>query len=103
MKPRHQGGYNTSHTDYCERTLVTLLRGLGPWKESVYVIGGLVPRYLINRPIESGGPPQHVGTTDVDIVLDLRILANVEAYRHLEENLTHMGFERGISDEGRVQ
>jgi hypothetical protein len=22
------------------------LRGLGPWKESVYLIGGLTPRYL---------------------------------------------------------
>ncbi len=103
MKPRHQGGYTAAHTDYCERTLVTLLRGLGPWKKSVYVIGGLVPRYLIRRPAEAEGPPPHVGTTDVDIVLDLAILANVEAYQHLEENLRRMGFERGTNDEGRVQ
>lgn len=53
MKPRHQGGYDPAHTDYCERILVTLLRGLGPWKESVYLIGGLVPRYLIRQAVET--------------------------------------------------
>lgn len=103
MKPRHQGGYDAAHTDYCERTLVTLLRGLGPWKESVYLIGGLVPRYLIRQPVETAGPPPHVGTTDVDIVLDLQVLSDVEAYQRLEENLRRMGFERGKNDEGRTQ
>jgi len=49
MKPEHQGGYTALHTELCERTLVTLLRGLGPWKAGIYVIGGLVPRYLIPR------------------------------------------------------
>jgi hypothetical protein len=103
MKPRHQGGYDAAHTDYCERTLVTLLRGLGPWKESVYLIGGLVPRYLIKQRVETEGPPPHIGTTDVDIVLDLQVLADVEAYHRLEENLRRMGFERGQNDEGRTQ
>lgn len=103
MKPRHQGGYSAAHTEYCERTLVTLLRGLGPWKKSVYVIGGLVPRYLVRRADDAGGPPPHVGTTDVDLVLNLEILADVEAYRRLEVNLKQMGFERGTNDEGRAQ
>jgi hypothetical protein len=103
MKPRHQGGYDAAHTDYCERTLVTLLRGLSPWKESVYLIGGLVPRYLIKRPVGAAGPPPHIGTTDVDIVLNLEVLADVEAYHRLEENLRRMGFERGKNDEGRAQ
>ena len=26
---------------------MTLLRGLGPWKESVFLVGGLTPRYLV--------------------------------------------------------
>lgn len=103
MKPRHQGGYDAAHTDYCERTLVTLLRGLGPWKRSVYLIGGLVPRYLIVQPLESAGSRPHVGTTDVDIVLDLAVLADAEAYERLEANLKRMGFERGRNDDGHVQ
>jgi hypothetical protein len=44
-----------------------------------------------------------VGTTDVDLVLDLDVLAQVEAYRRLEQNLRTLGFERGTNDEGRVQ
>jgi hypothetical protein len=45
----------------------------------------------------------HIGTTDVDIVLDLEVLADVDAYQRLEENLRRMGFERGKNDEGHLQ
>lgn len=80
MKPKHQGGYTELHAELCERTLVTLLRGLGPWKAGVYLAGGLVPRYLIPRPSGgSDGPPPHAGPTDVDLVLDVEMLATVEA------------------------
>ena len=68
----------------CERVLVTLLRGLGPWKDSVFLIGGLAPRYLVrDRPPVV---PAHAGTLDVDIVVDLQILADTQAYHSLEEN-----------------
>ena len=102
MKPKHVGGYTPVHTELCERTLVTLLRGLGPWKQHVYVVGGLVPRYLISQSGDSE-IPSHAGTTDVDIVLNLELLINVEAYRTLEKNLKHMGFNRGINDDGNPQ
>lgn len=46
-KPPTLDGYSDQHTLDCERVLVTLLRGLGPWKDSVYLIGGLTPRYLV--------------------------------------------------------
>lgn len=101
LKPGHEGGYTSDHADLCERTLVTLLRGLGPYKQGVYVIGGLVPRYLIPR--GPGAGPPHAGTTDVDLVLDLSVLATIEAYRRLEQNLKAMGFERGRNDEGQAQ
>jgi hypothetical protein len=103
MKPKHQGGYTSLHAELCERTLVTLLRGLGPWKASIYLIGGLVPRYLIASPSDEEVRLPHVGTTDVDIVLDLDMLAEVEAYRRLEENLRALGFVRGTNEEGNPQ
>ena len=62
-KPQTRAGYTLSQTVTCERTLVTLLRGLGPWKESVYLVGGLAPRYLA-----PGAEPPHAGTLDVDVV-----------------------------------
>lgn len=95
-KPVTLDGYSDQYTVDCERVLVTLLRGLGPWKESVYLVGGLVPRYLVAaRPPTV---PAHAGTLDVDIVIDLQILADTEAYHTLEDNLKKMGFERAENE-----
>ncbi len=103
MKPGHRGGYTAAHATLCERTLVTLRRGLGPWKGGVYLIGGLVPRYLVDRPLDPAVREPHAGTTDVDLVLDLAMLAEVEAYRRLETNLRALGFVRGSNDTGQAQ
>jgi hypothetical protein len=90
-KPQFHGLYDRQVTEDCERVLVTLLRGLGPWRESIFLVGGLVPRYLIKgRPPEI---PAHAGTGDVDVVVDLAVLADVEAYKTLEENLLRLGFK----------
>jgi hypothetical protein len=98
-KPATFDGYDDEYTVECERVLVTLLRGLGPWKESVFLIGGLTPRYLVAaRPPDV---PPHAGTLDVDIVIDLQILADTQAYQTLEENLHKMGFERATNAEGQ--
>lgn len=95
-KPKTLDCYSDQYTQDCERILVTLLRGFGPWKESVYLVGGLTPRYLVRaRPPVV---PAHAGTLDVDIVIDLQILADTEAYHTLEDNLRKMGFERAEND-----
>jgi hypothetical protein len=98
-KPATLDGYTDKYTLDCERVLVTLLRGLGPWKDSIYLVGGLTPRYLVSaRPPVV---PPHAGTLDVDIVIDLQILADTEAYHTLEDNLRRMGFERAKNDKGQ--
>jgi len=97
-KPATLDGYSDQNTLDCESVLVTLLRGLGPWKDSVYLVGGLTPRYLVAaRP---PAVPAHAGTLDVDIVIDLQILADTEAYHTLEDNLKRMGFERAENGAG---
>lgn len=98
-KPATFKGYSDQYTCDCERVLVTLLRGLGPWKDSVYLIGGLTPRYLV--PARPPVVPAHAGTMDVDIVIDLQILTDTEAYRTLEDNFKKMGFERAKSESGK--
>jgi len=97
IKPTSLDGYSDAYTLDCERVLVTLLRGIGPWKESVYLVGGLTPRYLV--PKRPPAVPAHAGTLDVDIVIDLQILANTEAYHTLEDNLKRMGFERAENEQ----
>lgn len=99
VKPATIDGYADQYTVNCERVLVTLLRGLGPWKESVFLVGGLTPRYLI--PARPPAVPAHAGTLDVDIVVDLQILTNTEAYSTLEDNLKRMGFERSTNNMGQ--
>lgn len=97
-KPKTMGAYDGGVTEACERVLVTLLRGFGPWKESVFLVGGLTPRYLVvARPPEV---PQHAGTGDVDVVVDVGILTDTEAYSTLEANLHTMGFDRGTNENG---
>lgn len=96
-KPATFDGYSDQYTLDCERVLVTLLRGLGPWKDSVYLVGGLAPRYLV--PARPPMVPAHAGTMDVDIVIDLQILADTEAYHTLEDNLKRMGFERAENEQ----
>jgi hypothetical protein len=100
-KPRTIGGYAAVVTEGCERVLVTLLRGLGPWKDSVFLIGGLAPRYIITARPPS--VPQHAGTGDVDIVVDIAMLTDTKAYQTLEENLRAMGFDRAENDAGKKQ
>jgi hypothetical protein len=98
-KPSTLDGYSDQYTLDCERVLVTLLRGLGPWKDSIYLVGGLTPRYLVAaRP---PAVPAHAGTLDVDIVIDLQILANTDAYSTLEDNFRRMGFERAENAAGK--
>ncbi|UVK48933.1 antitoxin (plasmid) [Mesorhizobium sp. AR07] len=97
-KPQFLAEYSPDVTRDCERVLVTLFSGLGPWRESVFLIGGLTPRYLVTaRPPDV---PSHAGTGDIDVVVDLAVLADTEAYRTLEENLKKMGFERAENDKG---
>ena len=98
-KPATLDGYHDRYTVDCERVLVTLLRGLGPWKESVFLVGGLTPRYLVTAKPPS--VPAHAGTLDVDIVVDLQILADTAGYHTLEENLRAMRFERSMNDRGQ--
>ena len=97
-KPQYLADYSPDVTRDCERVLVTLFSSLGPWRNSVFLVGGLTPRYLVKaRPPEI---PAHAGTGDIDVVVDLAILADVEAYRTLEDNLKRMGFERAENDKG---
>ncbi len=55
--------YDEQTTVRCERALVTILGDIGPWKERIYLAGGLAPRYIVGRLPE--GVRAHVGTTDV--------------------------------------
>lgn len=95
-KPKSADGYDQEHTVLCERVLVTLLRGFGTLKDTLRLVGGLVPRYL--TPEQPPDVPAHAGTMDVDIVLNIQVLAEGDAYKALATQLKEQGFNRVIED-----
>ena len=87
----HYTGYDDVTTGRCERALLTLLGDLGPWRERIFLAGGLAPRYLVNQ--APGVAPAHVGTTDVDLVIGLALGdESPETYLTLQKNLDRAHF-----------
>jgi len=85
--------YTVAATERCERVLVTVLGNIGPWRDYIFLAGGLAPRYLVGELPEGVRP--HVGTTDVDLVIALSVTGgDVEAYKTLEGNLKGAGFKQ---------
>ncbi|TWO71512.1 hypothetical protein FN976_11400 [Caenimonas sedimenti] len=98
-KPQTAAGYNQEFTVACERVMVTLLHGFGTFKNTVRLVGGLVPRYL--TPANPPDVPAHVGTSDVDVVLNVQVLADGDAYKTLAQQLKAKGFERATNHAGK--
>jgi len=94
LSREHYTDYNEDVTIRCERALLTLLGELGPWRERIYLVGGLAPRYLVGQFPE--GARTHVGTTDVDLVIGLALGDETsETYGTLKNNLEKAHFKQG--------
>lgn len=96
MKPRTAAGYDQDVTSACERTLLTLLSVFGSLKDTLRLVGGLVPRYL--TPAAPPDIPMHAGTSDVDMVLNLEVLAVGNKYASLANQLKARGFTRWVEE-----
>ena len=90
MRRDHRDQYSEPATYRCERALVTLIGDIGPWQERVVLVGGLAPRYIVGS-LPPGVSP-HVGTTDVDLVVQLAVGEDFESYKKLGTNLKRSGF-----------
>jgi hypothetical protein len=93
LSREHYTDYDEATTARCERALLTLLGDVGPWRERIYLAGGLAPRYLAGR--LPHGARAHVGTTDVDLVIGLALAdETAETYRTLQNNLERARFRQ---------
>lgn len=89
----HHSDYDDETTARCERVLLTLLGNLGPWRDRIYLVGGLAPRYLVGKLPEGASP--HVGTTDIDLVIGIALGDETpETYRTLQNNLEKAHFKQ---------
>ena len=82
--------YSPQLTEECKQALALLLSGLGDWAKSIALIGGLTPELLKAK---AARPQEYVGTGDVDLVLNLEIIANMEAYSTIEHVLIAKDFQ----------
>src|SRR6202000_1760474 len=87
--PEH---YTPQLTEECKQVLALLISGLGDWRDSVVLIGGLTPEMLTRDGVVERRSP-YVGTGDIDLVINLEILANLEAYSTIEHVLENNGFK----------
>lgn len=93
MRRRHKSEYDEKTTGRCERALVTVLGSVGLWRDRIYLVGGLAPRYIVGELSEEAEP--HIGTTDVDLVIGLAVESDQpETYWTLATNLERCGFEQ---------
>jgi len=92
MKRDHQYDYEIEGALRCERALVTLVGDIGPWSDRIVLVGGLAPRYIVGELPQ--GVSEHVGTTDIDLVIGLAIDDAPETYATLQANLKKSGFSQ---------
>jgi len=69
--------------------LVALLNELGEFDPPLIVLGGLVPDLLTRD--QDVPAPQHLGTTDVDILIDFQVAADQDL-GPIEDALEKLGF-----------
>lgn len=91
------GDYDPTATELCERALVTVIGGAGFWGRSLYLVGGLVPRYLVG-PV-APPTPAHVGSRDVDLAVAFAVDGlDATGYETLERNLRDGGFTQAPNE-----
>lgn len=92
--------YDDSATRLIERCLLHIATVLSDlMRDSVVVVGGLVPRLLMPHGTLPYGTAVHPGTTDLDLGLRLALLVE-ERYRNISRRLRDAGFEMDVNETG---
>ena len=90
--------YDERGTELCERALVTVVGDAGFWGRSLYLVGGLVPRYLVGAVVPP--TPVHVGSRDVDLAVAFAVDGfDATGYETLERNLRDGGFKQAPNED----
>ena len=99
-KPSRASDYAPQQGKLARSTCLYVATKLGDLMDEIVIVGGLVPSLLIDQGRLPQETPEHVGTMDVDIGLDLAIL-DEGIYHTLSERLREAGFEPAVNDKGR--
>lgn len=101
-KPQEITGYTSTKTSLAERGLLYIWRHMGKLKPHLVLVGGMVPKYLVGKPIHKKQKP-HCGSMDVDLGVSLAV-KDAKTYANIRNRLTKsMGFEPGKNVKGNDQ
>ena len=100
-KSQTASGYSEEALIIVRATCLYVATKLGDLFENkeITVVGGLVPSLLLPREKLGDGVDPHVGTTDLDLGLAIRVLEE-EHYEELANRMTEAGFEHDENQSG---
>jgi len=81
--------YGKSEVNACLSVLVELMTILGEYRDSIVLVGGWIPYFLLEN-----SRKEHVGSLDIDIALDFQKISN-SSYRTILQMLKNKGYQKG--------
>jgi hypothetical protein len=101
MKPPTAAGYGAAQLEQVRSVCLYVATKLADLRDEWVIIGGLVPSLLIDQQ-RLKAVDRHVGTLDVDLGLQVGILAE-EGYREITARLREAGFGPDLNETGTAQ
>ena len=111
MNTRYSSAFEDQLISTSKRALIELIRTLRPYKEAIVLVGGWVPYLLLEAHKSLTDNFRHVGSIDIDLVLDPKFVGEHQ-YQTIVELIVESGwnqvsnkkftFEKSIKGEDNV-
>lgn len=89
--------YSPNHLGKLRRVLADIYTAFGDVSENLYLVGGLVPDFLVKNKLTY--LREYLGTLDIDLAIKFAV-SEKGKYRNLYNILRSMGFEKQKTDDG---
>ena len=93
MKPRFSSAFEDQLIATSKSALVELIRVLRPYREAMVLVGGWVPYLLLESHKAKGDNFRHVGSIDIDLIVDPNQVGD-EEYQTIVELIEEMGWRQ---------
>jgi len=92
MTERFSTHFENDEAHLSQSVLLELMTILGRYRDAIYLVGGWTPYYLLKQFQKSGDPFQHVGSIDIDLVIDFTRISEAQ-YAGIVELLERRGYQ----------
>src|SRR3989338_1384881 len=81
--------------------LLELMTILGRYRDALYLVGGWAPYFLLEQFQTKDNPFEHIGSIDIDLVIDFTKISDAE-YTSIVESLEKRGYPARKNRHGRI-